>query len=194
MFPRLFHLHQRFRAAVRGSTGLFLLFTLLLTACGSGGSSQPATSSAPGSSAAGQAGAIATAASKATASAGTTVTATANDFNFKFNTTTVPAGPIHFALDNQSKTYQHELVIYPQNQPRLQAMLTALDAGQTVNVSDYLQGIVVNIPPQDPGKSASADATLQPGTYDMACFVVTNIAGKNMVHYEMGMHDPLTVK
>ncbi len=180
------------RPLLAGSAGLFLLFPLLLAACGSSGQS----GGTPVPSAAGSVGAVATQSSSSAAPSGgaPAVTATANDFNYKFNTTTVPAGPVHFTLTNQSKTYQHELVVYPQDQPKLQAMIAALDAGQTVNLSDVLQGIALTIPPQDPGKTASGDATLQPGTYDMACFVVTSIGGKNMVHYEMGMHDPLTVK
>jgi uncharacterized cupredoxin-like copper-binding protein len=125
---------------------------------------------------------------------GTTVTANANDFNFKFNTTTVSAGKVHFVLKNQSKTYQHELWVYPKDQPKLQDLIAAKDAGQDVNEGDYLQNIAGKVEDLDPGKSANFDATLQPGTYEMACFVVTNIAGKNMVHYEMGMHDTLTVK
>jgi uncharacterized cupredoxin-like copper-binding protein len=184
------HLRLPARPLLAPSAALLLLLPLLLAACGGGSSPSSSNSPQPGT------GAVATQSSNAAAPSGgsATVNATANDFNFKFNTTSVAAGPVHFTLTNQSKTYQHELVVYPQNQPKLQAMITALDAGQTVNLTDYLQGIAANIPPQDPGKSASADATLQPGTYDMACFVVTNIGGKNMVHYEMGMHDPLTVK
>ena len=124
----------------------------------------------------------------------TTVTATANDFSFKFGRTTVPAGKVHFVLQNASKTYQHELWVYPQAQPKLQAMLAAKDAGGDVNEEDYLQGVAGHVDDLDPGKTASFDATLQPGTYEMACFIVTSIGGKSMVHYEMGMHDLLTVQ
>jgi uncharacterized cupredoxin-like copper-binding protein len=128
------------------------------------------------------------------AATGPTVTATANDFNFKFSTVKAAAGKVHFVLNNQSKTYQHELWVYPQNQPKLQDMLAAKDAGKDVNEEDYLQGIAGKIEDLDPGKTANFDATLQTGIYEMACFVVTNIGGKNMVHYEMGMHGLLTVE
>ena len=192
MYLRRLLLHVPDRLFLPAAAGLMLLLPLLVAACGGGSGS----GGAPAPSSAGSTAPIATQASSSAAPSGgaATVNATANDFNYKFNTTSVAAGPVHFVLDNQSKTYQHELVIYPQNQPKLQALITALDAGQTVNLSDYLQGIALTIQPQDPGKTASGDATLQPGTYDMACFVVSNIGGKNMVHYEMGMHDTLTVK
>jgi uncharacterized cupredoxin-like copper-binding protein len=129
---------------------------------------------------------------------GPSVTAEANDFSYKFSTTTVSAGKVHFILKNQSKTYKHELWVYPQNQPKLRDMLAAKDAstngGSDVDEGDYLQGVAGKVEDLDPGKTASFDATLQAGMYEMACFVVTNLAGKNMVHYEMGMHAVLTVQ
>lgn len=185
-----------------GKQGLPLLVLLplllgcaLLAACGSSssGNSGPATSSTPASgtvSTTSGSGAVST-----TASGGpVTVTVQANDFLFKFSRMTVPAGTVHFVLENQSKTYQHELWVYPQTQPKLTAMLAAEDAGQTVNMPDYIQGAAGHVGPLDPGATASFDVTLQPGTYEMSCFVTTSIAGKTMVHYEMGMHGLLTVQ
>jgi len=122
-----------------------------------------------------------------------TVTAGANDFSFKFSQSAVRAGTAHFVLQNDSKTYQHELWVYPQNQPRLGDYLRAEDDGRTVNAQDYLQSVAGHVGPVDPGKSASFDAQLQPGTYEMSCLVASTIAGKTMVHYEMGMHGLLTV-
>lgn len=164
-----------------------LITCAILTACG-GGSTR---SGSPAGSSASPAG---SALSRTNASGGAaTVTAQANDFLFKFNRTAVPAGAVHFVLENQSKTYQHELWIYPQTQPRLSAFLQAEDAGQNVNAADYLQGVAGHIGPIDPGKTASLDVQLQPGTYEMSCLVASSIAGKTMVHYEMGMHGLLTV-
>lgn len=125
------------------------------------------------------------------------VTAQATDFSYKLDRTTAPAGSVHFTLKNNSKTYKHELWVYPQNQPKLQAMLAAKDAstsdGSDVDEGDYLQGVAGKVEDLDPGKTQSFDATLQPGTYEFACFIVTNIGGKNMVHYELGMHGQITV-
>lgn len=33
-----------------------------------------------------------------------------------------------------------------------------------------------------------------PGTYELACFITSDIGGKKMVHYDMGMHTLLTVQ
>jgi uncharacterized cupredoxin-like copper-binding protein len=165
----------------------------VLAACGSGsGGSSQVGRPAPSVGAQG----AATAAAES-AQAGPTVTAIANDFSYKFSTNSVPAGTVHFVLQNQSKTYKHELWVYPQNQPKLQALIATKDAstqnGDDVSEGDYLQGVAGKAEDVDPGKTASFDATLQPGTYEMACFVTTSIGGKNMVHYEMGMHGLLTV-
>ncbi len=168
------------------------LLGTFLSACGSGGSS--GNSQGAASSAGSSQGSATTVAESG--QGGTTVTAIANDFNYQFSTTSVPAGKVHFALQNQSKTYKHELWVYPQDQPKLQALVAAKDAssqnGDDVNEGDYLQNVAGKAEDVDPGKTAGFDATLQPGTYEMACFVTTSIGGKNMVHYEMGMHGLLT--
>ncbi|HTE85081.1 MAG TPA: hypothetical protein VK821_10125 [Dehalococcoidia bacterium] len=121
------------------------------------------------------------------------VNATANDFNFVLDKPHAPAGKVHVTLNNQSKTYQHEFWLYPSNQPKIQDLITAKDAGQDVNEGDYLQNIAGKVEDIDPGKSASFDANLAAGTYEYACLVTTNIGGKNQVHYELGMHGTLTV-
>jgi uncharacterized cupredoxin-like copper-binding protein len=173
------------------------LLASVLAACGSGGSAGDSQGSASVPSGSAQAtAAVATVAESG--QSGPSVTAIANDFTFKFSTNSVPAGKVHFVLENQSKTYQHELWVYPQNQPKLQSMIAAKDAskqnGGDVSEEDYLQNVAGKVEDLDPGKTASFDATLQPGTYEMACFVTTSIGGKNMVHYEMGMHGLLTVQ
>jgi hypothetical protein len=43
------------------------------------------------------------------------------------------------------------------------------------------------------GQTMAFDATLEPGAYELACFVTSDIGGKMMNHYSMGMHSPLTV-
>lgn len=121
------------------------------------------------------------------------VVANANDFNFTLNKTTASAGTVHFTLNNQSKTYQHELWVYPSNQPKIQDLLKAKDAGQDVKEEDYLQNVAGKVEDIDPGKSASFDAKLATGSYEYACFVTTNVGGKNQVHYELGMHGTFTV-
>jgi uncharacterized cupredoxin-like copper-binding protein len=121
------------------------------------------------------------------------VSVTANDFSYQVNQTHLAAGKVHFTLKNNSKTYQHELWVYPQTQPKLSDMLAQKDTGADVTEADFLQGVAGKVEDLDPGKTASFDANLPPGTYDFACFIVSNIGGKNVVHYELGMHGTLTV-
>ena len=124
---------------------------------------------------------------------GGAVNATASDFSYKIDKSNAPAGNVHFALTNASKTYQHEFWIYPSNQPKIKDLLTAKDAGKDVNEVDYLQNVAGKIEDLDPGKSRGFDANLPAGTYEYACFITSNIGGKNQVHYELGMHGTFTV-
>jgi len=121
------------------------------------------------------------------------VNATASDFSYKVDKTHAPAGNAQFTLKNDSKTYQHELWLYPANQPKIQDLIAAKTAGKDVNEEDYLQNVAGKVEDLDPGKSASFTANLAPGTYEYACFVTTNLAGKNQVHYDLGMHGTFTV-
>lgn len=162
---------------------LFSLFTVVMLAACSGGSSGSTSSTATSTG--------------SSSSAANSVNVNATDFQYQIDHVTVSAGAVHFTFQNQSKTYQHEMRLYPQTQPKLKDLIAQKDAGgpnNTVNDADFLQNIVGQATPQDPGKSTSFDATLQPGTYEMACFVTSNIGGKNITHYELGMHTIITVK
>ncbi len=119
---------------------------------------------------------------------------TANDFSFTLNRTTVPAGRVHVQLVNQSKDYEHEVWLYPQQQPKLQDLLAQKRAGKDVEESDYLQGLAGHVEDVPPGNTAAFDVNLTPGTYELACFITSAIGGKQMVHYDMGMHTLLTVQ
>ena len=123
----------------------------------------------------------------------TTLTVHAVDFSFKLDKQTVPAGEVRIVLINDSKDYKHEVFIYPQNQPKLQEMVTLKESGKDVAEKDYLQGLAGDVEDVPPGQRASFDVTLQPGTYELSCFVTSTIAGKGMNHYSMGMHALLTV-
>jgi len=119
---------------------------------------------------------------------------TAHDFSFTLNRTTVPAGRIHVKFINQSKDYKHEVWIYPQQQPRLQQMLELKRAGRDVEEADYLQGLAGHVEDVPPGQTAAFDVTLTPGTYELGCFITSDIAGKKMLHYDMGMHTLITAQ
>jgi uncharacterized cupredoxin-like copper-binding protein len=119
----------------------------------------------------------------------------ATDFSFsKGVPQTVPAGQVHLALVNDSKTYLHEIWLYPQQQPQLPALLAAKRAGQTVDETQYLQGLAGKVEDLKPGKMGAFDAQLSPGTYEIACLQTVSIGGQTMVHYDMGMRATFTVQ
>jgi len=118
---------------------------------------------------------------------------TASDFSYKVDRNSAPAGKVHFTLNNSSTTYQHELWIYPSNQPKIQDLIAAKDAGKDVSEQEYLHDVAGKIEDLAPGKSAGFDADLTSATYEYACFITSNISGKNQVHYELGMHGTFSV-
>jgi len=84
--------------------------------------------------------------------------------------------------------------LYPQTQPGLQTILTQKQAGQTVDEAMLLQGLAGHVEDVQPGKQAAFDATLTPGTYELGCFITSDIAGTKHIHYSDGMHALLTVQ
>ena len=127
-------------------------------------------------------------------SSAATLTIHATDFRFQLSTQTVSAGTVHVVFINDSKDYTHEVFLYPQTQPGLQTMLTQKQAGQDVDETTVLQGLAGHVGAVPPGKQAAFDATLTPGTYELGCFITSDIAGTKHVHYSDGMHALLTVQ
>jgi uncharacterized cupredoxin-like copper-binding protein len=123
--------------------------------------------------------------SKQPTAATTSTTVTIHAVDFSFNTgapQTLAAGRVHFVLKNDSKSILHELWVYPQQQPQLQAMLAQKRTGQETSETDYLQGMAGKVEDLPPGKSGSFDAQLSPGTYELACFQVADMNGQKIVH------------
>jgi uncharacterized cupredoxin-like copper-binding protein len=132
---------------------------------------------------------VASVAANATTTDGELILAvSANDFSFTVNRSTVPAGRVHVQLINRSKDYQHEVWVYPQTQPKLEQMLGLKRSGQETEELDYVQGVAGHVEDVPAGQTAAFDANLTPGTYELACFITSDIGGKKMVHYDMGMH------
>jgi uncharacterized cupredoxin-like copper-binding protein len=123
-----------------------------------------------------------------------TVTIHGGEFYFSTDTPTVPAGQVHFVFINDSQNFNHEVWVYPQDQPNLRALLTQKRAGNDVDENDYLQGVVGEVVDVAPGDTASFDGVLTPGIYEMACFINETIGGQTMNHYDSGMHALLTVQ
>jgi uncharacterized cupredoxin-like copper-binding protein len=167
-----------------------LALALAVAGCSSANNQAKATQAPPHAAAA-----VTPIAANATTTEGEVILAvTANDFSFVLNRTSVPAGRVHVQLLNQSKDYEHEVWVYPQQQPKLQELLTQKRAGKDVEELDYLQGVAGHVENVPAGETAAFDANLTPGTYELACFITSDIGGKKMVHYDMGMHALVTVQ
>lgn len=123
--------------------------------------------------------------------AGSGLTVHATDFSFQTNVATVTPGPVHIAFFNDSKDYEHEVFVFPADQPKLDAFLAAKRAGQEVAESDFLTGIVGSVEDVPAGQSIAFDATFPAGNYVLACFVSSPIAGQDTIHYDLGMHSGL---
>jgi uncharacterized cupredoxin-like copper-binding protein len=161
---------------------LLLLAAASLAACGS-----PKSTPTPPP--------VASVAANATTSEGEVILAvTAVDYAFGLNRPSVPAGRVHVQLLNRSPSVEHEVWVYPQSQPRLKEMLALKASGQDVEELDYLQGVAGHVENVPAGQTAAFDATLTAGTYELGCFITSDIGGKKMVHYDMGMHIPVTVQ
>jgi plastocyanin len=130
--------------------------------------------------------------SPGTGAGSATVNVRGSDFAFSSDKVSVPAGNVHFVFSNQSTTNPHELWVYPQNQPRLQEMVRAKESGQDVEEKDYMQNIA-GVEDVKVGQTESFDVTLQPGAYELGCFITMAADGQQRNHYTMGMHIPFTV-
>jgi|GEM_PF-2353617 len=169
-----------------------LPLTLLVAACSSSTTNQAKATQAATHAAAAP---LTPIAANATTTEGEVIVAvTANDFAFTLNRSRVPAGRVHVQLVNQSKDYEHEVWVYPQQQAKLQDMLAQKRAGKDVEELDVLTGVAGHVEDVPAGQTAAFDATLTAGTYELACFITSDIGGKKMVHYDMGMHTLLTVQ
>lgn len=164
--------------------GALVVLAAVLAACGNGKNNN-GKSPAP----------VASVAANATTTDGEVILAvTANDFSFALNRPSVPAGRVHIQLINRSKDYPHEVWVYPQAQPKLEQLLGLKRAGQSLDEIDYLEGLAGHVEDVPAGATAAFDATLTAGTYELACFIISDIGGKKMMHYDMGMHILVTVQ
>ena len=170
------HRRSRFGVCV-----LLILVAALLTACGS---TKDSTPQAP----------VASVAANATTTEGEVVLAvTALDFSFALNRGTVPAGRVHVQLINKSTQFEHEVWVFPQTQPKLDEMLNLKRSGD-IEELDYLQGVTGHVEDVPAGQTAAFDAMMPAGTYVLACFISSDIGGKKMVHYDLGMHLTVTAQ
>jgi uncharacterized cupredoxin-like copper-binding protein len=100
------------------------------------------------------------------------------------DTLAVPAGLLPITFKNEAKV-NHELWLYPQQD--VSRMLRQKRLGQDVSETDYIKAIAGNTEETEPGKSATFKATLAPGLYELACFMLApNPDGSTAVHFDKG--------
>ena len=121
------------------------------------------------------------------------VEATQADTNFllKADKVAVPAGKVTFNFKNTGALV-HEVLVYPaQDVTKLAALKRN---GTDAEEKDYIKGLAVALMDIDPGKTATADATLAPGLYELACWAVgKNPDGTTYEHYDKGQTLTLAV-
>ena len=169
----------------------------LLAACGGGDS----TASSPTAGAASPTAAAPTVAAPTVAkpTAGTTAAATSaisggpisvkaheagDAMVFDVDKLAVSAGKVTFNFSNTGKM-EHELFVYPVQD--IAAMLMLARKGQSAPEDKYIKGIAGKAEDIPAGKSATFDATLAAGFYELACFKKSkNPDGSTFVHFDKG--------
>jgi len=114
-----------------------------------------------------------------------------NSFIFEVDKAAVPAGKVRFEFKNAGKM-THELWIYPIQD--FSAMMTLKRADTKLDEPEYIKGVVGSVEDIEPGKSATIEATLKPGFYELACFMRgKNPDGSTYVHLNKGQFFTLAV-
>lgn len=114
-----------------------------------------------------------------------------NGFLLKADQLTVPAGKVTINFKN-SGNMVHEVFVYPMQD--VTKLLAAKRKGEKVEEKDFIKGLAVVLEDIDPGKSATGDATLAHGFYELACYARgKNPDGTTYVHYDKGQTLTLAV-
>lgn len=170
---------------------------IVLSACGGGAtaaSAPPAPSAAIATLAAATL-APATAAPTAIPAAAAVVNVEAyqsgSSFLLKADQLAVPTGKVTFNFKNTGTT-SHEVLVYPVQD--VTKLLALKRGGTDAEEKDYIKGLAVGLMDIEPGKTATADATLAPGFYELACWAVgQNPDGSTFEHFDKGQTLTLAV-
>jgi len=100
----------------------------------------------------------------------TVIHVTLSEFKVEMDKTSVPAGPVTFEIENAGAIV-HELV---------------LEASGGHDEPFEAGGVESEVEDIQPGSTVSFEWTLEPGEYQLACYVPD--------HFEAGMHIAFTVK
>jgi hypothetical protein len=121
--------------------------------------------------------------------ADTTVDVTLNEFTVTLDKDSVPAGNVHFALDNKGKA-PHEFVVVQANS----ASDLPLDKDGALEEAKLPKGSVIGeVEPFPGGKTCDGTFDLSPGTYQLLCNIVETENGKAESHLHEGMIRQFTV-
>jgi uncharacterized cupredoxin-like copper-binding protein len=96
--------------------------------------------------------------------------------------TSVPAGKVTFAVVNQSKETQHEMILMPLDVDKPGIKFVSSEN----RVDEDEPGSLGEVSELDPGKTGNLTRTLEPGNYLLFC----NIPG----HYDAGMWTKIKVE
>ncbi len=100
------------------------------------------------------------------------------------------SGKVTVNVTNDMKV-NHDFVVYPIGDVSKE-ITEGLKAGKDIDLPDPAQPVAEDLAP---GKTGSATLTLTPGTYVMACFMVSkNADGSTFVHRDMGQRITFWVK
>jgi hypothetical protein len=104
---------------------------------------------------------------------------------------TLAAGTVKFVATHEAEHGSMDMA--GQEGATHQLIVAALPGGAKAGENKF-RDPVINLTGIKPGEVTAAEARLEPGTYELACQVVEEVAGKSVNHYTKGMYTLVTVK
>lgn len=134
---------------------------------------------------------------QASSGGGTVLNVTGDEWNFKADKDTVPAGDVTIVFTNKGKIV-HELAVYTKQDisARLAEKVAAKKQGTKAALGDSqaIKGWVDELEDVDPGTSKTMTVKLTPGVYELGCLAIENTSEGTFSHHEKQMYTTLTVK
>ncbi len=106
------------------------------------------------------------------------------------STDTLQAGEVTFAAVHLEKHGGHGV---DEGGEIHQLLVAPLAEGTEAGKGEF-GSPVLNLSEIEMGETKTGQATLEPGTYELACLVVEEVNGQTVNHYEKGMHATITVR
>ena len=118
------------------------------------------------------------------------VTVNLTNWEMEPSSSTLAAGMVKFTATHME---EHGAMDMGEGGATHQLWVARLPQGAKAGQSKF-ESPVVNLTDIKPGESKTAEAELEPGTYELACLVVEQVNGKSVNHYEKGMYTQVTVR